>query len=285
MGVDARVTVYAKSGQIAETACAAAFARIAELDSIMSDYRKDSELMRLCDKAGGPAVKASIDLFRVLTRAREVSERSNGAFDVTVGPLIALWRPARRTGVLPDPVDIRKARLLVGWQMMDLNWNTKTVRLRRSGMKLDLGGIAKGYAGDEAQRVLKKHGISRAMVEMGGDIVVSAPPPGTKGWTIRVPNAGNSRGPADLQFADCAVSTSGDTEQFFVANGVQYSHVVDPRTGIALTNRVQCTIVAKDGLTSDPLSTAMTVMAPSERAGVLNSYKGTKAYVKTLIPK
>lgn len=285
MGIDARVTVYAKNQKTAEDACAEAFSRIGELDAIMSDYRKDSELNRLCDKAGGTAVPVSVDLFRVLTRAMEVSERSNGAFDVTIGPLVTVWRTARRAKMLPDPLEQRQTRLLVGYRYMDLDPAKRTVRLRRKGMRLDLGGIAKGYAGDEAQRVLRKHGITRAMVEMGGDIVLSGPPPEKKGWTIRVPNASMTQGPIDLEFANCGVSTSGDTEQFFVANGVQYSHVVDPRTGMALTNRVQATVVAKDGLTADPLSTALTIIDPSQRSRLLTNYKGARVYLKSLAPK
>src|SRR5204863_5231810 len=144
---------------------AAAFERIAALDTIMSDYRRDSELMRLCARAGGPPVRVSPDLFLVLRRAQEVAERSGGAFDVTVGPLVALWRQARKTGILPDPAAIERARALVGWQKVQLDAGTSTVRLAARGMKLDLGGIAKGYAGDEAQAVLKKHGIRRALVE------------------------------------------------------------------------------------------------------------------------
>src|SRR5205814_9160621 len=135
---------------------------------------------------------------------------------VTVGPLVALWRQARKTGVLPDPAAIERARRLVGWQKLRLDERARTVRLATRGMKLDLGGIAKGYAGDEAQRVLKQQGITRALVEMGGDIVVSGPPPGAEGWTIRAPNAGSNQGPADLRLANCAISTSGDTEQFVV---------------------------------------------------------------------
>src|ERR1041384_7152946 len=103
MGVDARLVVYAPDIRKAEEACTAAFKRIAELDSIMSDYRRDSELNRLCEKSGGPAVKVSADLYRVLRKAEEVSRRSEGAFDITVGPLIALWRNARKTGKLPTP--------------------------------------------------------------------------------------------------------------------------------------------------------------------------------------
>lgn len=282
MGIDARLVVYAHDQKTAETACIAAFARIAELDSIMSDYRKDSELMRLCDKAGGQPVKVSRDLFKVLQKAQSLSQISNGAFDVTIGPLIQIWRKARKTATLPDPDEIENARKLVGWRKMNLDMRASTVALETPGMKLDLGGIAKGFAADEAQRALKKHGIKNALVEMGGDIVVTNPPPGTDGWTIRVPNAGDDQGPKDLKFANQAISTSGDTEQFTVIGGVQYSHVVDPRTGQALTNRVQSTVIAKDGLTSDPVSTVLTVLSESERSLVLKAFPGIKIYIRSL---
>jgi thiamine biosynthesis lipoprotein len=224
----------------------------------------------------------SPDLFHVLRRAQDVARDSGGAFDVTVGPLIALWRKARKTAVLPDPAELKRARRLVGWQKLRLDEGSRTVRLTVRGMKLDLGGIAKGYAADEAQRVLEQHGITRALVQLGGDIVVSGPPPGMDGWTIRVPNAGNDRGAADLRFADRAVSTSGDTEQFAVVGGRRYSHVVDPRTGVALTNRVQVTLTAPDGLTSDPLSTALCVLGGEDSGKLLQAYPGTKAYVRVL---
>jgi thiamine biosynthesis lipoprotein len=282
MGVDARLVVYAPNQPAAEDACAAAFVRIAALDSMMSDYRVDSELTRLSAHAGGPPVRVSPELFGVLRRAQEVARYSNGAFDVTVGPLVALWRRARKTGALPDPVAIERARRRVGWQKLRLDERARTVRLTVSGMKLDLGGIAKGYADDEAQRVLRRHGITRALVEMGGDIVVSGPPPGTDGWTIRVPNAGDDHGPVDLPFAHRAISTSGDTEQFVVVGGRRYSHVVDPRTGQALTNRVQITVAAPDGLTSDPLSTALILLGAEDRRKLLSDYPGAKAYVRVL---
>ena len=277
MGVDARIVVYASSESQAQKACAAAFERIADLDTIMSDYRKESELMRLCDQAGGPSVHVSKDLFVVLRRGREISQRSGGAFDMTVGPLVALWRKARKTAALPSSVELEAARSLVGWQMMELDSRTQSVRLAKPGMRLDLGGIAKGYACDEAQKVLKKNGIDRALVEMGGDIVVSKAPPGTKGWTIRVPSAGK-----DLLFSNCAVSTSGDSAQSVVIDGVRYSHVVDPRTGTALTNRVEATVVARDGLTSDPLSTTLTLLEEGERARMLRYYPGSRATMRTL---
>jgi FAD:protein FMN transferase len=282
MGVDARLVVYAPDRPTAEAACTAAFARIAALDSMMSDYRRDSELTRLSARSGGPPVRVSPDLFRVLRRAQEVARVSGGAFDITVGPLIALWRAARKSDVLPDPVALSDARRRVGWQKLRLDEGARTARLTVRDMKLDLGGIAKGYAADAAQHVLQEHGITRALVELGGDIVVSGPPPGTDGWTIRVPNAGDDQGPADLRFAHRAISTSGDTEQFAVIGGRHYSHVVDPRTGQALTNRVQVTVIAPDGLTSDPLSTALTVLEEASRRKLLRAYPGTTAYVRVL---
>ncbi len=285
MGMDARITLYADTQERAEKAGRAAFDRIAELDTIMSDYRQNSELNQLSASSGGPGMKVSPDLFKVLKKAVEVSKRSDGAFDVTAGPLITLWRAARRSGNLPEPAEIEKARASVGWEKMKLNDRARTVQLTTPGMKLDLGGIAKGYAGDEAQKVLKKYGIKCALVEMGGDIVLSGPPPGRKGWTIRVPNAGDDRGPKDLEFANCAVSTSGDTEQFVVIGGVQYSHVVDPRTGQALTNRVQATVVAKEGLNTDPLSTALTVLGEEGREKLLKGYRGVTSYIRTLKPQ
>jgi thiamine biosynthesis lipoprotein len=209
-----------------------------------------------------------------------VSRNSGGAFDITAGPLIALWRKARKSGDLPDLAALERARRQVGWQKLRLDESVRTVQLTVPGMKLDLGGIAKGYAADEAQRVLKQHGITRALVELGGDIVVSAPPPGTTGWTIRVPNAAQE--PADLRFADRAISTSGDTEQFAVIGGRRYSHVVDPRTGQALTNRVQVTLTAPDGLTSDPLATALCVLAGNDTRKLLQAYPGTRAYTRVL---
>lgn len=282
MGVDARIVLYARDRETAEKACSAAFQRIADLDSIMSDYKPDSELMRLCARAGGPPVRISPDLFRVLERAQEISRRTNGAFDVTAGPIVRLWRQARKFKVLPLPDEIAAARGRVGYHRLHLDPRLRTAKLDTKGMQLDLGGIAKGFADDEAQKVLRRYGIKRALVEMGGDIVVSDPPPGQSGWTIRVPNAGDDQGPKDLSFRNCAVSTSGDTEQSVVLGGKQYSHVVDPRTGWALTNRIQATVVARDGFTSDPLSKTAALLPRSRWHSLLARYGVKKMYVREL---
>lgn len=279
MGVDARLIVYASSEDQAQRACSAAFARIGELDRIMSDYKVDSELNQLCAAPAGKPVVVSRDLFRVLSRAQEFARLSGGAFDITAGPVIRLWRAARKAGIRPASESLALARSLVGYEKLHLDARRWTATLAVSGMKLDLGGIAKGYADDEAQRVLRKFGITRALVEMGGDIVVTGPPPGQAGWRITVPN---SSVPGEMLFKHCAISSSGDTEQFTVIDGVQYSHVVDPRTGEALTNRVQSTVVTQFGLDSDPLSTALTVGSESERAALLVLFPRARVWTRSL---
>ncbi len=279
MGVDVRIVAYANEKALAERACAAAFERFAELDTIMSDYRDTSELMRLCAHAGGPAVTVSRDLIIVLQRSQELARRTGGAFDVSCGPLVRLWRKARKAGVLPPQSEIDNARSRVGWTFVELNARKRSIRLLKPGMQLDLGAIGKGYADDCAQQVLKRFGVTCALVEAGGDIVVSGAPPGEAGWKIQVPNAGNDKEPP-MRFANAAISTSGDLEQSTVIEGRRYSHIVDPRTGRPLTDRIQITVVACDGLTSDGLSTAISVVGPEKGRALARSYPGATIYVR-----
>jgi len=277
MGVQARLIVYAPSTDEGELAAKVAYSRVAELEDIASDYRPTSELMRLCARAGQGPVKVSDELFTMLSHAQEVARRSGGAFDVTVGPYVRLWRAARKAKQLPSPEALAEARQLVGWEKVKLDAENRTVELTAPGMRLDLGGIAKGYAGDEAIRVLREHGVRSALFEAGGDIVVSDAPPGAKGWEIEIPDHLNG----STQFiyvVNRGVSTSGDTEQFLEIDGKRYSHVVDPRTGIGLTSRHEATVVAPNGLTSDPLSTAASVLG-LEGYKFVKSFPGARPYL------
>jgi len=278
MGVRARLVVYAKNEEAAIEACSAAYRRVAELEQICTDYRKSSELMQLCGKAGGPAVRVSDELFFVISKAVEASRNSGGAFDITVGPFVGLWREARKSGKMPGRGEIEKARALVGYEKIILDADSQTIRLTTPGMKLDLGGIAKGYAGDCALAVLRSYGINSALFEAGGDIVVSDGPPGRFGWEIEVVNDRPSSKPRFLLMKNAGISTSGDTEQHVEIEGRRYSHVVDPKTGIGLTNRNYVTITAPDGITSDALSTTACVLGAEEMKFVLRKYPGTKAY-------
>jgi thiamine biosynthesis lipoprotein len=267
MGVQVRLVMYTTDTESAKTAAKAAFARVAELEGVMSDYQRDSELMRVCDRAGSGPVAVSRELFEVLDYAQQVSEASDGAFDVTVGPLVQLWRKSRKTGALPDPVALANARAVVGYQLIKLDRKNQTVELTKPLMRLDLGGIGKGYAGDEAIRVLKDHGAQSALFEAGGDIVVSAAPPDEPdGWKIETQEG------KKLSLANSAISTSGYTEQFVEIDGVPYSHVVDPHTGVGLTNQFAATIIARRGITTDALSTAATVLGPQRSEPLLKRF-------------
>ncbi len=283
MGVQARIVVYAKDRGQAESAVSAAFHRIAQLEQIMSDYRPTSELMRLCKKAGGQPVPISPELFTVLERAQEVSERSNGAFDVTVSPLVRLWRATRKSKVLPTTAELKTAKSLVGWRFLKLDKTHQTAQLLRPNMLLDLGGIAKGYAGDEAQAVLKAHGIESALVEAGGDIVVSNAPPKEAGWRIEVENP-TDEAQRYLLLKNCAVSSSGETAQFVEIDGQYYSHIVDPKTGYGLSNHVAVTVIAPNGLTSDPLTKALSILGRRRGLQLLKRYPGTSASIRYVAP-
>jgi thiamine biosynthesis lipoprotein len=286
MGTKFQMIVYAGDEKTARAATAAAFARVAELDVIMSDYRPTSELMWLCDRAGGNPVKVSDELFTVLAKAQEVSKLSDGAFDVTVGPVVRLWRLARRTQRLPDPEDLKTALLLVSYTNVKLDAKKQTVQLRLPGMRLDLGGIAKGYAADEAIAVLKKHGIDRALVAAGGDIAVSGPPPDAEGWTIGIlPLAPEEvKSPRHLVLKNAGVSTSGDAEQYVEIGGKRYSHIVDPRTGIGLLGQRSVTVVAPNGITSDSLTKVASVLGESGLR-ILEKQKDVSARIVLLTDK
>lgn len=277
MGTLFRIVLYAPDEETAKKATTDAFARIASLNGIMSDYDKSSELMRLSARAGGPPVPVSAELFFVLSKAQEVSRKSDGAFDVTVGPAVKLWRTARKKRKLPDPKKLAAARALVGWRNIRLDKEKRTVQLLKAGMQLDLGGIAKGYAADEALAVLKKHGIDRALVAAGGDIAVSGPPPDADGWKIAIATLPGEKEPGRLILHHAAVSTSGDAEQFVEIDGKRYSHIVDPRTGIGLVGRMSATVAARRGVDADSLTKVIAVLGPEKGIEIIESYKGVSA--------
>ena len=271
MGVTARIVIYAPDREIAAWASSRAFQRIAHLEDLMSDYRPYSELMRLCAEGHIAPFRVSDDLFFVLQRALELSQRSNGAFDITVGPFVALWRRARQTKQLPTEEELQRARQLVGWDKIRLDPENRTVKLAVPNMKLDLGGIAKGYAADCALKVLKRFGLSRALIELGGDIVLGDPPPNRKGWRIGILDE-NGKPEKFLELANCAISTSGSTEQFVEIGNRRYAHIVDPRTGLGLTKLVLVTVIAEDGITADSLATALCVLGEREGRRLAEAY-------------
>jgi FAD:protein FMN transferase len=281
MGTIVRLVLYAPDAAKAERAANRAFARIRALDESLSDYRDTSELNQVSRQSGGGPVKVSADLFRVLSAAQRFARASDGAFDVTAGPLSLLWREARRRQVVPDPARIAEARTRVGRDKLHLDPSRQTVRLRERGMQLDVGGIAKGFAADEAAAVLRRCEIRSALIAAGGDIVVMAAPPDAAGWRVAVASIDGPKHPPAgyLTLQNAAVSTSGDAEQFMVVDGVRYSHIFDPRTGRALTGRSSVTVVAPNGTTSDALATAASVLGGRRGTRLVDRTPGAAALI------
>lgn len=276
MGTEFKIILYAPDADAAAQASNAAFDRISTLDTIMSDYNPGSELMRLSQRAGGPAERVSDDLFRVLSQAQELARRSNGTFDITVGPVVRLWRLARAQRQVPDTARLAQALKLVGYKNLRLDQRNGTAELLKPGMLLDLGGIAKGYAVDQAIAVLKARGILSALVAAAGDIAASAPPPGHHGWVIGIAPLDPQDKTVNRFFLlhDGAVSTSGDSEQHMDVAGVRYSHIINPKTGLGLTGHSSVTVVAANGITSDSLATAVSVLGPERGLELVKTFPG-----------
>ena len=265
MGMVFRIVVYAEDEAKAKRASKAVFDRVAVLNKIMSDYEPESELNKLSDLAGnGQAVPVSPELFRVLDRAQALAAETGGAFDVTAGASIQLWRRARRVKRLPPQYALDKALKTIGFRALKFDAENRTAKLIKPGTRLDLGGIAKGHALDEALAVLKQHGLRQALVSAGGDIVAGDAPLGKAGWRIALIGLEEDANPELLCLANGAVATSGDLYQFLEVDGKRYSHIVDPRTGRALTDQRLVHVLAPDAMSADSLSTAISVLGPKE---------------------
>ena len=284
MGSRFRVVCYAAETEQLRNALALAFSRIAELDAMLSDYQSNSELNRLSRTAPSDRfVPISSELGEVLRTSRWVSCRSAGAFDVTVGPLTKLWRRARRRKQLPSRARLAQALEAVDFHAVRLGAGSKSARLLRRGMRLDLGGIAKGFAVDEALRCLRANGIQRALVDGGGDIAVGEPPPGRLGWSIAISELDPDEEPQRfLLLRNQAVATSGDARQYVEIDGQRYSHIVDPRTGLGLQHRSRVTVVAASGMLADSMASAVSVLGSQAGVALVNQMPGMETQVTTL---
>jgi FAD:protein FMN transferase len=268
MGMPFRITLYAETEAKAKDAADAAFARVAALNHIFSDYEDDSELTQLSRSSGsGKPVKVSDELWTILARAQALAERTDGAFDVTCGPLTSMWRRARRKQELPAPDLVADMWARVGWRKMRLDEKARTVELLAPDMRLDAGSIAKGFACDEALRILRGKNCPRALVAGSGDMVAGEAPPGRKGWRVEVvaldadsPVA--KTGPVRVEIANAAIATSGDRFQHLEIGGKRLSHILDIRTGQPLTDHSLVSVIATDGMTADSLATAASVLGP-----------------------
>jgi FAD:protein FMN transferase len=280
MGTLVRITVYTADERTANDAFRAAFDRIRALDAVLSDYRPDSELNQIT-RTTGRAVPVSEDLFAVLAKSQALAEATGGAFDITQGPVIRLWRDARKTGRVPDRATLQDAASRSGFRKLHLDAAQRTVTFEAAGMALDVGAIGKGYAASEAVDVLGRLGIRSALVAVSGDLAFSGAPPGQRGWRIGVHAGGPSSAgvPGVLELTHAAVSTSGSTEQHLDSDGRRYSHIIDPSSGVGLVDDITVTVIAPHGLDADGLDTAVSVLGVDRGLALVESRPGVAALV------
>ena len=262
MGTLFRIKLYTRDETTAQQGFRAAFARITQLDQVLSDYQSESELSRITRQAVGRPVHVSDDLFRIAQASEELSIQTGGAFDLTIGPLTHLWRQARHDHALPPTGKVQAEIAHCGYRKLHLDAPAKTMEFDAPGMLLDAGGIAKGYAADEALAVLEQLGIRCALVAASGDLAFGDAPPGQPGWKVGIDSFDRADKPFTrvLMLANAAVSTSGGSEQNLKAGGKTYSHIIDPKTGMGLQDDLTVTTIARRGLTADPAATAISVL-------------------------
>ncbi len=274
MGTLVRITVYTTTADDARAAFRAGFDRIRDLDNTLSDYKPDSELSVITTSAVGRPVRVSDDLFTVLRASQRLAEETGGAFDVTQGPVVRLWREARKNGRVPDAEALNEAARHSGFRKLHLDARRRTVICDGPGMALDVGAIGKGYAASEALAAIARRGVRSALVAVSGDLAFSNAPPGARGWRIQV-HTEEPAGvgvPSTLELANAAVSTSGSSEQHLDAGGQRYSHVIDPSTSTGLVNDITVTVVAPHGLEADGLDTAAGVLGARRGLALIESH-------------
>ncbi len=269
MGVLFTLRVWAQQDQANDLTSikAKAFDRIAALNSALSDYLPESEINDLARAPAGQPIPVEADLFRILQESQTLWEETSGAFDVTAGPLIRLWRMAKKNQELPSDEQRLRALARTGFDHLTLDPEAQTVTKRVEGMLFDVGGIAKGFAADEALNVLKEAGFTRSLVAASGDIVVGDPPPGKEGWRIGIETleiGTDLSTMSTVTLVNQAISTSADTRRYFVLDDVRYSHIVSTRTGLGLTERMGASVIAPTATQSDSHATAVTLLGQKE---------------------
>ncbi|MBO0950229.1 FAD:protein FMN transferase [Fibrella sp. HMF5405] len=287
MGTTFVVTLYAADSLTAQRTYDAVSARMDTLNQIMSDYLDGSEVNLLSATSGQNRwVRVSPTLFDVLQKAKQIAQQSGGRYDPTIGPLSQLWRRAVRQRTrggfaFPAAQERRKARRAVSWRYIELDSNSQSVRLKKPGMRLDLGGIGQGFAIDEAQKVLHQYGIRVFLLDIGGDILVGDAPPGRpEGWRISLTKGNVPEADSIILLKNAAITTSGDTERHLDINGRRYSHIMNPRTGLGLRHFVQATVQAPTGTYADALTKVFSVARPSQRKRLQRRFPQARVWIK-----
>ena len=277
MGTSIVVELWADERVAGEAAIAAVMDEMHRIDRTMSPFKEDSELSRINREAHAAPVPVSVEMARLIVRAAEFSELSGGAFDITYAAVGHLYDYRNR--VRPSDEELEKARAAIGWRGLVLDSQARTVRFARPGMRIDLGGFAKGHAVDNATAILRRRGIAHGMVSAGGDSRVIGDRRG-RPWTIGVRDPRRpGQVAAMLPLEDVSISTSGDYERYFDADGTRFHHLIDPATGKSPREIQSVTILASDGLTSEALSKIVFVLGVERGMALVESQSGVDAVV------
>lgn len=259
LGTFVTISVYDADRDKANRGISEAFGEIQRIDRVMSLHRPDSELNRLNQRAAAEPIAVSRDLFKVISVAGEISEQTEGSFDITIRPLADLWGFIWKEYRMPTESELEATLPRVNYKLIELDDARQTVRFLGPGISIDLGGIGKGYAVDRAIEKLESNGITNAMVKIGGDLRVIGAPPGRTNWTVQIEDPQKKGRRRELPLRDVALSTSGNYENFFMIQGQRYSHILNPRTGLPIRGISGCTVVAPTCAESDAYATAFFV--------------------------
>ena len=271
LGTVVRLVFYSADRQQTKALAKRCFDRVRHLDGVFSDYRDDSELMKLCKVAEQNATAVSDELFTVLACARQISQQSGGAFDVTLGLSTKAWR-AKKQSKGDRAVSGQGA---ASYRDLVLDGSGKTVSFTKP-LSLDLGGIAKGYIADELARLLREGGAMQYAVAVGGEIVVGDAPPGSKGWGIDLESP-EQKVIATVELSHAALSTSGDSYQFAKIDGKRSAHVLDPDTGEGKEDRLNITVIAPTAMQADAWATALRVIGTGKGRAMAEQTVGIEA--------
>lgn len=278
MGSKARIVLYQEFEHEAATKARLAFDEIEHLNDVLSDYDPNSEAMKLVARPAGQWHDVSEDLADALFKSARVWVASDGAFDVTIGPISKLWRETAKSEKLPANSVLRDARSRVGMNLIEIDKDELAVRFATDGMRLDFGGIGKGYAAGRALEVLQGLDAPIALVDLGGDLAIGEAPPDSEGWVVAV-----DTGPGeaeDMTLTNCGVATSGDLFRFIEIDGKRYSHIVDPRTGMGLTTRIAVTVIDKEPWVADALASAYSVIGTSSDK-LEDAFPNAKVFIRS----
>ena len=285
MGTEAVFTAWTADIDKADQAFAAAYAEIRRIEDLMTDWERPgqppSDVVSINAGAGKPApVTVSEETMQVIQASLDMSRRSEGAFDITYAAMRGLWKfDEDLEKHIPPPAEIERRRLLIDYRDVIVDAKKRTVRLRRAGMRLGLGGIAKGYAVDRCAEVLRRHGLRDFMVQAGGDLFVAGQK-GSAHWMVGVRDPRAPKGIiAKMAIQDHAFSTAGDYERAFLLDGKRYHHIIDPKTGYPATASRGVTIFAPTAFLADALDDAVFILGPERGMALVDSYPGCSAMI------